>query len=123
VIAGIGCRRGADAAAILCAVALACARAACQADALASPLFKSKEAGLVAAAQRLGVELIFVDDASLAAAEPRCATRSARAERATGFASVAEASALAAAGPEGRLLVPRIAAGTATCALAEGLNA
>jgi len=36
-----------------------------------------------------------------------------------GVPSVAEAAALAAAGPDARLIVPRIAVGPATCALAE----
>jgi cobalt-precorrin 5A hydrolase len=36
-----------------------------------------------------------------------------------GVSSVAEAAALAAGGPDARLVVPRIAIGPATCALAD----
>ena len=62
------------------------------------------------------VPVAFIDDAALLAVQPRCPTRSAVAERETGFASVAEGAALAASG--GRLLLARIAGGGATCALA-----
>ncbi|HTI02212.1 MAG TPA: cobalamin biosynthesis protein, partial [Acidisoma sp.] len=51
----------------------------------------------------------------------RCLTRSARAQREVGLASVAEAAALAGAGPGGRLVLARIAADGVTCALALGL--
>jgi cobalt-precorrin 5A hydrolase len=37
-----------------------------------------------------------------------------------GVGSVAEAAALACAGPDARLLVPRIASARATCAIARG---
>ena len=47
-----------------------------------------------------------------------CTTRSERVLAITGVPSVAEAAALAAAGPGARLLVPRVAVGPATCALA-----
>jgi cobalt-precorrin 5A hydrolase len=53
------------------------------------------------------------------AAEPRCPTRSDKALETTGFSSVAEAAALAAAGAGGILVLPRISSAKATCALAE----
>jgi cobalamin biosynthesis protein CbiG len=46
-------------------------------------------------------------------------TGSAIAQRATGTGSVAEGSALAAAGAGSQLILPRIACARATCALAE----
>ena len=58
------------------------------------------------------------EDALLAAAS-RCLTDSPRARSVTGLPSMAEAAALAAAGPGARLLAPRSTAGGATCALAE----
>ena len=119
VIAGIGCRRGSTASAILSALDLACAQAGLRADALAAPAFKRNEAGLMDAARLRGVKLILVEPAPLASAQELCSTRSARAERATGFASICEASALAAAGAAGRLLLARVALGGVTCALAE----
>ena len=123
VIAGIGCRRDCPAEAILAVLRRACAEAGCEAAALAAPAFKAGEPGLREAARRLGLALIPVEAAGLAAAQARCVTRSAHAAQATGFAAVAEGSALAAAGAGGRLILPRIAGGGATCALAEAAPA
>ncbi len=114
IVAGIGCRRGAKAAAIVALVRRAEALGE-PAQALAAPAFKRGEPGLRDAAASLGLELLFVDDAAMAAAQPRCVTRSAAAEHATGMASVAEAAAI---GIGGVLLVPRIAGAGVTCALA-----
>ncbi len=119
VVAGIGCRAQCPAADIVAVVRQACEAAGRAADALAAPQFKSGEPGLHAAAASLGLPLLLVDRAALEAAQPRCVTRSAHALEAVGVASVAEGSALAAAGPRSRLLLPRIAAAGATCALAE----
>ena len=54
----------------------------------------------------------------LEAASARAETRSARVLALTGVPSIAEAAALAAAGPAARLILPRIKLGPATCALA-----
>lgn len=110
ITAGIGCRRGCSAAEIIDLI-----HAAGQPDRLAAPGFKRDEAGLLDAAAILGLPLAFVADDDLAAAQPHCLTRSAAASRATGFASIAEAAALAGGG---LLLGPRIASANATCALA-----
>jgi cobalt-precorrin 5A hydrolase len=88
-------------------------------SAIAVPVFKADEPGLREAARVLGLPVIRVDQAAIARAQPRCVTYSRLVERATGFASIAEASALAASGPSGRLRLARIAVGAATCALAE----
>ncbi len=114
IVAGIGCRRDCPAAHIVAAVREAERRAGCAANALAAPAFKRAEAGLAEAARLLGVPLLWVSDADLARAQPDCVTRSATALRATGFASVAEAAALAGSRT---LLLPRIVHGAATCAL------
>ncbi|MGQ3348248.1 cobalamin biosynthesis protein [Bosea sp. (in: a-proteobacteria)] len=50
--------------------------------------------------------------------EASCATRSTRIASLYGVGSVAEAAALAAAGPGGTLVQPRIATARVTCALA-----
>jgi cobalt-precorrin 5A hydrolase len=118
IIAGIGCRKDCPAEDVLAVVRKAClvsGRAVC---ALAAPEFKRSEAGLHDAAGLLGVPLILVAAADLAAAQPRCVTRSAIAERATGAGSVAEGCALAAAGTGSMLVLPRIVGARATCALA-----
>ena len=73
----------------------------------------------MAAAAALRVEVVFVEDDALRAVQEFCVTRSVIVERAVGFASVAEAAALAAAGPGGRLVLRRVQRGGATCALAE----
>jgi cobalt-precorrin 5A hydrolase len=91
------------------------------AQALAAPDFKDG-AELRAAAAALELPLLLLDRAALEAAQPRCATHSALAEAAVGLASVAEACALAGAGPYSRLLVARISQGSATCALAEDMS-
>ncbi|MBB3265615.1 cobalt-precorrin 5A hydrolase [Azospirillum sp. OGB3] len=85
---------------------------------LAAPMRKRNEAGMAEAAQLLALPLRFVDDSALAAVQDRVRTRSARVEAAVGVASVAEAAALAAAGPGSTLLLPRRSTPRATCALA-----
>jgi cobalamin biosynthesis protein CbiG len=114
IVAGIGCRRGVSAAAIVALVRRAEALAE-HAEALAAPAFKRGEPGLREAADNLGVPLLFVDDATMQAAQARCITRSAAAESATGLASVAEAAAI---GDGGVLVLPRLAEDGVTCALA-----
>ena len=114
IIAGIGCRRDCPADEILALLSRAEALGE-PADALAAPAFKCYEPGLLEAAARRSLPLIFISDADLAVAQPRCRTRSAAAARATGYASVAEAAAI---GSGGVLLVPRLSSARATCALA-----
>ncbi len=116
IAAGVGCRRGATAADVAAVVHLAASTAGLTVGTMAAPWFKRDEQGLHEAATRLGLPLVFVDEAAMQAAQPHCPTRSDAALDATGLASVAEAAALAASG--GRLLLPRIALGGATCALA-----
>jgi cobalt-precorrin 5A hydrolase len=81
---------------------------------------KGTEAGIVAAAAARGVLLVLIAQDALEAAGPRTLTRSARSMDTLNVHSVAEAAALAAAGPSARLLAPRVAVGPVTCALAEG---
>ena len=121
IVAGVGCRKGASADDVGAVIADALARAGVSAAALdlvAAPERKAGERGIAAAAAALGVPLVLVPSAELEAAGARVQTRSQRVLEMTGVPSVAEAAALAAAGPQARLIVPRIAAGTVTCALA-----
>ena len=121
IVAGVGCKRGAPASDIEAAIRAALSRADIGADALdgiATIVAKSSEIGIQAAAERLGVAIVLVHQADLQAAEPRTQTRSERVHRLTGMSSVAEAAALAAAGPSARLIAPRLVIGAATCALA-----
>ena len=121
IAAGIGCRRGAPAPAIEAAIRAALAQANVQPDGLdviATIEAKNREAGIAAAAEKLGVAVVVVSESELKAASDRTETRSERALAFAGVASVAEAAALAAAGPSARLVVPRVVMGAVTCALA-----
>ena len=119
IVAGVGCRKDCPTEDVLAVVREACRVSGRAVRALAAPESKRDEAGLHNAARLLGVPLILVGAADLADAQPRCVTRSAIAEQATGAGSVAEGSALAAAGAGSQLILPRIACARATCALAE----
>jgi cobalt-precorrin 5A hydrolase len=121
IVAGIGCRRGAPVPDIEAAIRAALARANIATDALdaiATIAAKRGEAGIAAAAKKLGVSVVLVAEADLLAAGHRTQTRSERVFALTGVPSVAEAAALAAAGPSARLISPRLVMGSATCALA-----
>jgi cobalt-precorrin 5A hydrolase len=82
---------------------------------------KRDEAGIRQAADLLGVELVFLSRNQLNAVMPRTKTYSARAQELFGIGSVAEASALAGAGDNAVLIVPRISSDHATCAIAAHL--
>jgi cobalt-precorrin 5A hydrolase len=121
IAAGIGCKSGAPAADVEAAIRAALAAGGIEADALdviASIEAKAAESALHAAAKTFGVALIVVPQHELVAVNGRVETYSARVTELTGVGSVAEAAALAAAGPASTLMVPRIVAGAATCALA-----
>ena len=120
ICAGIGYRSQATAVEIADLVQRACAElGVARIDTLAVPGFKpADDAAPEQAAAALEVRLVRVDTDALAAAAPRCRTRSARAMPGCGHASAAEAAALAAAGPDAVLIAPRLAGPAATCALA-----
>lgn len=120
IIAGVGCRRGAEGAAIAALVRRAAGLAGCEIGVLAAASFKVDEAGVRAAAGLLGVPVVWVGAEALAAVQGECATRSAFVAEAVGVASVAEGCALAAAGVGARLVLARIDGPGVTCALAEG---
>jgi len=104
MVAGIGCRTGATKEAVMAAIAAAldrCSLARSQIDAL-------------------DLRLIFVSPADMRATTGATLTSSPRVESLKGVPSVAETAALAAAGHGARLLAPRIATATVTCAIAVG---
>ncbi|AQU87756.1 cobalamin biosynthesis protein CbiG [Komagataeibacter nataicola] len=123
IVAGLGLRSGCDAQALIALVLAAQQRCGRRADLVAVPAFRYREAGVQAAARHLGLGLRAVTPDELLAAQPRCMTRSARAQAAIGVASVAEGCALAVAGPHSRLIVPRLTGSGATCAMAQGEDA
>lgn len=119
MIAGIGCRREATADAVIEAIDEALrhhGRARDQLGVVAVLPAKAGEAGVAEAAYRLGLPLRVVE----AAEALETPSHSPASVAATGHGSASEAAALAAAGPGGHLLGPRIARGAVTCALAIG---
>jgi cobalt-precorrin 5A hydrolase len=126
IVAGIGCRKGAEAAAIEAAIAAALERSGrtlAKVDLMATSTGKRAETGIAEAAAARGVPLVFVTPADLEIASARGATFSARVLALAGVPSVAEAAALAACGPNARLILPRIVVGPVTCALASAESA
>ncbi len=92
IVAGVGCRRGAPAPDIEAAIRAALDRAGIAPhalDCIATTVAKNGEAGIVAAAANLGVDLILIPDAELQAANDRTETRSERVLALTGVHSVA----------------------------------
>ncbi len=69
-------------------------------------------------ARTLGVPTRFLDASTLRAETPRLQNPSARVEALTGVAGIAEAAALAAAGRDSVLVVPKTKSARATCAIA-----
>jgi cobalt-precorrin 5A hydrolase len=120
IVAGFGYRSGADIASLRTALALASARAGAI-DALAGP--RSKARLLMPLAEALALPFIPLEPEALAGVVTP--TRSLHSLAAHGTGSVAEASALVAAGSGARLLSSRHISPDrlATCALAEGLPA
>jgi cobalt-precorrin 5A hydrolase len=121
IVAGVGCRKGVRAADIEAAIRAAFDRAGVapsQLRLIATSAAKGAERGIALAASAIGVPLVLIPPGDLAAAGIRATTRSERVMALAGVPSVAEAAALAAGGPDARLIVPRIAVGPATCALA-----
>ncbi|WP_246388827.1 cobalamin biosynthesis protein [Microvirga mediterraneensis] len=121
IVAGIGFRRIAAAEDIVALVEQALERASLTRVSLAKLATIKALADLPAfaeSARRLAVPAVVIDEGELSAAAPRVQTQSARSIAAHGVGSVAEAAALAAAGPCAALVLARIAAASATCALA-----
>jgi cobalt-precorrin 5A hydrolase len=120
IIAGVGCRKGAQPDDIRAVVVAAFERAGIAMSELcciATIDAKCHEKGIEVAASVMRVPLLLVTPADLVAVRMRVRTRSKRLEALLGVPSVAEAAALAAGGAAGRLIAPRLVVGPATCAL------
>ncbi len=89
-----------------------------QLTSLATMDIKRGSLALADAAQQLGLTVTYIGAPALHAVAARCLTQSHLSLEATGLPSASEAAALAAAGPDARLLAPRFAVGLVTCALA-----
>lgn len=121
MVAGIGCRKGVAVEEVISAIALSLdghGLGAASLSALATAETKRNESAILAAGEKLGLPVRFIDDAALAAASPHALSRSAYSLAATGTPSLSEAAALAATGTNARLLGPRTVTGHVTCAIA-----
>ncbi|HEX3574249.1 MAG TPA: cobalamin biosynthesis protein [Rhodopila sp.] len=116
---GVGCRLGCPVEAVEALIRQALDRAP-NAERLGLFTIRDKQGewGLITAADRLGLPLVFLSRDALLEQAPFVQTRSLRAEGLFGVPSVAEASALAGAGVGAALIVPRIASQGVTCAIA-----
>ena len=118
---GVGCERGAAPEELRELVRRTLADAGLAEGALAGVYtldLKADEPAVHAAAIALGVPARFFDAATLEAETPRLATPSDLVYREVGCHGVAEGAALAAAGPEGELIVAKSKSARATCAVA-----
>jgi cobalt-precorrin 5A hydrolase len=123
IAAGIGLRPGTGETDIRACLDLALARLDLTADAIgciATTATRAAEPGLASLAVGLGVPVVGIPDEALRGEDAGCATRSSRVVALYGVGSVAEAAALAAAGPQASLILPRLSLGRVTCALARG---
>ena len=126
MVAGIGCRSGVNAEQVDAALEVILRHAAqvgVPLSLIATPAAKGGETGIIAAASARKIPLMWISQKDLEAANPRTLTRSSHSLQAMNVHSVAEAAALAGAGPGSRLLGPRIAVGPVTCALASARTA
>jgi cobalt-precorrin 5A hydrolase/precorrin-3B C17-methyltransferase len=122
---GVGCERGADPQEAIALVKSAFEKAGLSPLAVAcvaSLDIKEDEPAVHAAAKELGVPARFFDAPVLEAETPRLANPSDLVFRQTGCHGVAEAAALAAAGPGSELLVPKTKSRRATCAIARAAS-
>jgi cobalt-precorrin 5A hydrolase len=123
IIAGIGCGRGAPSEAIVSLIDAALSNfgiAREKLDAIATEKSKADEDGIADAARRLSVPVIRCSVEHLGRVADRVLTRSSRVQELKGVPSIAEASALVAAGRNARLLGARVSANKVTCAIAIG---
>jgi cobalt-precorrin 5A hydrolase len=121
IVAGLGCRKGSTAEEILSALDAACVAARISREsvaALATGEIKREEPGILEVAETLRLPLHIVADEALLQAEPRTRTVSRHSLAKTLSSSLSEAAALAVAGDRSEILVPRLIANGATCALA-----
>ena len=117
---GIGCERGAEAeevVALLNQVLGSAGLSPLSIACLASIDVKMDEPALRAVAGRFGLPLRFFDAARLERETPRLANPSDTVFRAVGCHGVAEAAALACAGPGGKLIVAKTKSARTTCAV------
>ncbi len=118
---GVGCARHCDPAELAALAKQAIGEAGLRREAIAGVFsidLKSDEAAMQALARELGVPARFYSAGELEAELPRLANPSEAVFREVGSHGVAEAAALAATGPDGQLVVPKMKTANATAAIA-----
>jgi cobalt-precorrin 5A hydrolase len=118
IVAGLGFRAACTADELIALIARVGEASGARIAALAVPDFKIGSDMLSEVSAYFKMEIRAVSRDSLIRVQLLCPSRSSAALAALGVASVAEACALAAAGPGARLLAPKTASVAATCALA-----
>jgi cobalt-precorrin 5A hydrolase len=121
IVAGIGCKRGTmsdDVVSLILAALTSFGIAREKLDAIATETSKADERGITEAARLLSVRLVKCSLSDLEEIAEKVMTRSSRVQALKGVPSIAEASALVAAGRNAKLLGARLAAEKVTCAIA-----
>jgi cobalt-precorrin 5A hydrolase len=123
IVAGIGCRRGTSSEDVVSLIFTALSNFGIAHEdlgAIATETLKADEQGIANAARHLSVPLVRCPVSDLGRVTDRVITHSLRVQAIKGVPSIAEASALVAAGHNARLLGARIVANNITCAIAVG---
>jgi cobalt-precorrin 5A hydrolase len=123
IVAGVGCGHGTSSEDIVSLIVTALSNfGIAQEDltAIATESSKADERGIAGAAKSLSIPVLRCPVADLGRVADQVLTRSLRVQEIKGVPSIAEASALVAAGPNARLLGARVAANKVTCAIAIG---
>ena len=123
IVAGIGCGRETSSEDIVSLISVALSNFGIAAEnltALATETSTAAQRGIANAAQSLSIPVLRCPMADLGRVADQVLTRSLRVQEIKGVPSIAEASALVAAGPNARLLGARVAANKVTCAIAVG---
>jgi cobalt-precorrin 5A hydrolase/precorrin-3B C17-methyltransferase len=121
LVVGVGCERNAEPEEVVDLVTCTLAEAGLAEGAVAAVVsidLKMDEPAVLAVATALGVPVRFFDAARLEVETPRLENPSEAVFREVGCHGVAEGAALAAAGSEGELVVPKQKSRRATCAIA-----
>jgi cobalt-precorrin 5A hydrolase len=118
IVAGIGCRKGVSVEAVMAALDEAARQHKVNIDFIATAPLKADEPALLEAATIRNMAFVVVAQADFEQAASRTLTRSAVSEAHSGSPSLSEASALAALGPDSRLIAPRMVINEITVAIA-----
>jgi cobalt-precorrin 5A hydrolase len=123
IVAGIGCGRETSAQDIVSLISVALANFGIAPEnltAIATETSKADQHGIAGAGRSLSLPIVRCPVADLGRVAGQVLTRSLRVQEIKGVPSIAEASALLAAGSNARLLGARVAANRITCAIAIG---